>query len=41
MAGTINGKDGNHVLLAPPYIMQEKHIDEIITKIDKTLKEIF
>lgn len=33
MGGTIDGKNGDHVLLAPPYIMQESHIDEIVSKL--------
>ncbi|MEM9423098.1 MAG: aspartate aminotransferase family protein, partial [Pseudomonadota bacterium] len=33
MGGTIDGRNGDHVLLAPPYIMQEHHIDEIVSKL--------
>ena len=33
MGGTIDGKNGDHVLLAPPYIMQESQIDEIVDKL--------
>ena len=33
MGGTIDGKRGDHILLAPPFIMQEKHIDEIVDKL--------
>lgn len=39
MGGTIDGKHGDHVLLAPPYIMQERHIDEIVTKLSAGLDE--
>ena len=38
MGGTIDGKQGDHVLLAPPFIIEDKHIDELISKLDKTLK---
>ena len=33
MGGTIDGKSGDHLLLAPPFILDDKHIDEIITKL--------
>ena len=38
MGGTIDGQRGDHVLLAPPYIMQDNHIDEIVTKLDIAFK---
>ncbi|MBL4890450.1 MAG: aspartate aminotransferase family protein [Rhizobiaceae bacterium] len=38
MGGTIDGQKGDHVLLAPPYILQDKHIDEIVTKLDIAFK---
>ncbi|MFK5980064.1 MAG: aspartate aminotransferase family protein [Rhizobiaceae bacterium] len=34
MGGTIDGQNGDHVLLAPPFILQDNHIDEIVTKLD-------
>ncbi len=37
MSGTINGRDGHHVLLAPPYIINETHADEIVDKLDSAL----
>ena len=33
MGGTIDGKSGDHLLLAPPFIIDDHHIDEIITKL--------
>jgi len=33
MGGTIDGKSGDHLLLAPPFILDDTHIDEIITKL--------
>jgi adenosylmethionine-8-amino-7-oxononanoate aminotransferase len=38
MGGTIDGQQGDHVLLAPPFIIEVGHIDEIVDKLDKTLK---
>lgn len=37
MSGTINGREGHHVLLAPPYIIDESHVDEIVDKLDEAL----
>lgn len=33
MPGTIDGIDGHHILLAPPYILEDAHIDELIDKL--------
>ncbi len=41
MGGTIDGQIGDHVLLAPPFIIEDNQIDELVTKlagaIDKAL----
>jgi len=37
MSGTINGRDGHHVLLAPPYIIDKTHADEIVDKLESAL----
>ncbi|KAB8041822.1 aspartate aminotransferase family protein [Janthinobacterium aquaticum] len=33
MGGTIDGQHGDHVLLAPPYIIDSRHVDEIVDKL--------
>ena len=33
MGGTIDGKHGDHVLLAPPFIIQDDQIEELVDKI--------
>ncbi len=38
MGGTIDGQQGDHVLLAPPFIIDSGHIEEIVTKLDQALK---
>ena len=38
MGGTIDGKQGDHVLLAPPFIIDDSHIEEIIDKLDTTIQ---
>jgi len=35
--GTIDGKLGNHVLLAPPFIINENHIAEIVDKLGRAI----
>jgi len=35
--GTIDGKRGNHILLAPPFIVEENHIYEIVDKLEAAL----
>jgi adenosylmethionine-8-amino-7-oxononanoate aminotransferase len=37
MGGTIDGRQGDHVLLAPPFIIEDEHIDEIVDKLDTAL----
>lgn len=31
--GTIDGRQGNHILLAPPFIINENHIQELVDKL--------
>jgi adenosylmethionine-8-amino-7-oxononanoate aminotransferase len=33
MGGTVDGRSGDHVLVAPPFIIEERHIDEIVDKL--------
>ncbi len=40
MGGTIDGQNGDHILLAPPFIMEDRHVDEIVEKLDKTFAEV-
>ncbi|WP_275287164.1 aspartate aminotransferase family protein [Halomonas elongata] len=40
MGGTIDGQSGDHILLAPPFILEEAHLDEIVDKLDATLKTV-
>lgn len=37
MGGTIDGQHGDHVLLAPPYIIDSSHVDEIVDKLGKAI----
>ncbi|WP_299954932.1 aspartate aminotransferase family protein [uncultured Roseobacter sp.] len=40
MGGTVDGQNGDHVLLAPPFIIEDAHVDEIVTKLKKTFDEV-
>ena len=37
MSGTRDGRKGDHVLLAPPFILLDEHIDEIVTKLSTAI----
>lgn len=44
MGGTIDGRRGDHVLIAPPFIVDESHIEEVVSKlgraVDTALKNV-
>lgn len=40
MPGTRGGSLGDHILLAPPFVMKEHQISEITDKLDKALREV-
>ena len=37
MGGTIDGVHGDHIVLAPPYIAEESHLDEIVDKLEEAI----
>ncbi|MDH4870072.1 aspartate aminotransferase family protein [Pseudomonas sp. BN515] len=37
MGGTLDGRRGDHILLAPPFILEESHLDELVDKLDAAL----
>jgi len=41
MAGTIDGKQGHHILLAPPFILTDLQADELIDKLQQSVQEAF
>ena len=41
MSGTIDGARGDHVLLAPPFIIEDAQIDEVVGKLDIAVKAVF
>ena len=40
MAGTIDGQNGDHILLAPPFIIDDSHVAEITEKLAGTLEKV-
>ena len=40
MSGTIDGRQGDHVLIAPPFIITDEQIDELVGKLSKTFAEV-
>ena len=40
MGGTVDGVNGDHVLLAPPFIMKENHIEELLDKLSLSIKDV-
>ncbi|SFB73323.1 aspartate aminotransferase family protein [Tropicimonas isoalkanivorans] len=37
MAGTIDGRRGDHVLLAPPFIIEDTQLDELVDKLEPAI----
>ncbi|WP_375749413.1 aspartate aminotransferase family protein [Vibrio sp. HN007] len=39
MSGTIDGKSGHHILLAPPFIISDNEVEELVCKLTTAIKE--
>ncbi|MCG7518481.1 aspartate aminotransferase family protein [Ruegeria sp. Ofav3-42] len=37
MSGTRDGRLGDHILLAPPFIIEDTHIDELVSKLSRAI----
>jgi adenosylmethionine-8-amino-7-oxononanoate aminotransferase len=37
MGGTLDGRQGDHVLLAPPFILEEAQLDELVAKLSAAI----
>jgi adenosylmethionine-8-amino-7-oxononanoate aminotransferase len=37
MGGTIDGRQGDHLLLAPPFIVSEAELDEIVLRLEQAI----
>lgn len=40
MGGTIDGQSGDHILLAPPFIFEETHLDELVDKLGNAIDAV-
>ena len=40
MGGTVNGRDGDHILLAPPFIIEDAHVDEIVGRLGEAIRSV-
>ncbi len=40
MAGTIDGKQGDHVLLAPPFVMEDAQVEELVTRLSEAINRL-
>ena len=40
MSGTRDGQNGDHVLLAPPFIMEDGHVAEITEKLSRAIRTV-
>jgi len=40
MGGTIDGKQGDHVLLAPPFISEQEHLIELVDKLTAAIDSV-
>ncbi len=41
MPGTIDGRNGDHIMFATPFILNEKHVGEIVDKLHQTFSAVF
>ena len=40
MPGTRDGKNGDHVLLAPPFIAKEEEINQALDRLDRAIEKV-
>ena len=41
MGGTVDGQYGDHILLAPPYMIEESQLDELVDKLELACDHVF
>ena len=37
MGGTLDGRQGDHILLAPPFMLEDSHLDEITDRLGRAI----
>ena len=40
MSGTIDGRQGDHILLAPPFIITDDQLDELTDKVEQAIAAV-
>ena len=40
MGGVVDGRRGENVMIAPPFIIEERHVFELVEKLNKTLDDV-
>jgi adenosylmethionine-8-amino-7-oxononanoate aminotransferase len=40
MGGTIDGVQGDHILLAPPFIINQDHVEMIVERLTKSIEVV-
>jgi adenosylmethionine-8-amino-7-oxononanoate aminotransferase len=40
MGGTLDGEHGDHVLLAPPFILEERQLDELVSRLGEAIDTV-
>jgi adenosylmethionine-8-amino-7-oxononanoate aminotransferase len=40
MSGTIDGRRGDHILLAPPFIIEDTQLDELTDKLTTAISAV-
>ncbi len=40
VGGTADGREGAHVLLAPPFIYKQNHVEELVGKLQRTFNDV-
>ena len=38
--GTVDGRQGDHILLAPPFILEQQHLDEVVDKLGTAIDQV-
>jgi adenosylmethionine-8-amino-7-oxononanoate aminotransferase len=41
MGGTIDGQNGDHIMFAPPFIINDKHVEEMLGKFETAMDSVF
>jgi hypothetical protein len=39
--GSVDGRQGAHLLLAPPFIVEDQHFEELVDKLGKMFDSVF